>query len=217
MMRMKTRIKVYRAAELWVHGYPLAHIWDYMKISKPTFFRWKKTQAWADAVRGRTRPKVKKPVLNYDLQQIDTIIAAAKHYYELGKPSLTEFASRWGVPVSQVERWSETPLWDDAIAEAEHKASVKKKAAKAQVKVTKKFPIDLLRQAVILSLCGLSRRLIAHEIGRSQKTIENWEKTDAWIEVRAEILNDKVMMLARDVSTTINQIARQMVASHWRL
>ena len=121
------------------------------------------------------------------------------------------------MPLSRLEKWAATPFWDDAVANAEHKVSVKKKAAEAPVKVGRNFPIHLLKKAVSLSLCGLSVREIAGEVGRTPDTVNKWKYTDAWVEAREEILNDQVKMRIRDTSTTINEMARQIVASHWRL
>ena len=217
MMMTETRIRIYRVAEDWVHGYSVNQILERHKISRRTFFYWKKTDAWEKAVRNRPRQKRITPVLSLDLRELDAIKAAAVGYFKAGKPPLTEFADYWGVPVSRLEKWAATSLWNDAVLYAEHKVSVKKKAAEAPVKVSKKFPIDLLRKAVALSLYGLSDREIAFEIGRCPRTLRDWKKTDAWIQAREEILNDQLKMRARDVSRTINEIARQMVASLWRL
>ena len=71
--------------------------------------------------------------------------------------------------------------------------------------------------AVALAFCGLSVRQIATEVGRSPQRINQWKKTDAWIEAREEIFNDRFKMRVRDTSTTINEMARQIIASHWRL
>ena len=217
MMRMKTRIRIYRAAEDWIHGYYVKHIAMKHNISVRTFYRWKKTEAWKTAVGNRPRQKRIKPVVNLELREIEAIKAAASGYVEIGKPPLTEFSDYWRVPVSRLEKWATTLFWHDAVLYAEHKVSVKKKAAEAPVKVGKKFPIDLLRKAVSLSLYGLSMRAIAGEVGRTERTIKNWKKTDAWIEAREEILNDQLKMRIRDKSSLINQVAREMVASRWRL
>ena len=217
MMRIETRIRIYRAAEDWVHGYLAKHIAARHNISVRTFYRWKKTEAWKRAIGNRPRQRRMKPVVNLELREIEAIKAAASGYVEVGKPPLTEFADYWGVPVSRLEKWATTLFWHDAVLYAEHKVSVKKKAAEALVKVGKKFPIDLLRKAVSLSLYGLSARAIAGEVGRTERTIKNWKKTDAWIQAHEEILNDQLKMRIRDVSTTINEMARQIVASHRRL
>ena len=217
MMMTETRIRIYRAAEDWVHGFSIQQIMTRHKISRRTFFYWKKTEAWEKAVGNRPRQKRITPVLSLDLRELDVIEAAAVGYFKAGKPPLTEFADYWGVPVSRLEKWASTSLWKDVILHAEHKVSVKKKAAEAPVKVSKKFPIDLLRKAVALSLYGLNDREIAFEVGRCAKTIKRWKKTDAWIEAREHTLNDQLKMRGRDVSRTINELARQMVASLWRL
>ena len=187
------------------------------EISRRTLCYWKKTDAWKQAVGNRPRQKRITPVLTLELRELDVINAAAVGYFEAGKPSLTEFADYWGVPLSRLEKWAATLFWNDAILCSEHRASVKKKAAEAPVKVGKKFPMDLLRKAVALSLYGLSERAIAGEVGRAKKTIEKWKKTDAWIQAREEILNDQLKMRIRDASATINEMARQIVVSHWRL
>ena len=217
MMKPETRIRVYFAAEDWVQGVRRKEILAKYDISSSTYYRWMKSAAWEKAVAGRVGQE-RPPTTRYPKHtELDAMRTAAIRYVAVGSPPIHEYADQLAMPVSRLEEWMETAFWKATILYAEYKKATVEKAKNATVKAGKRFPYDLLRQAVFLSLYGWSAEKIGPAVGRSPWTIRDWEKTDAWAEMTDELLLDKLMMHMLDTGTTVQEMIRKIMDSQWQL
>ena len=222
MMRPETRIRIYYAAEDWVQGLRPREIQAKYNISAYTYYEWKKTDAWDEAVGGRERQERPAPARYNRFANLPVLKSAAIRWVKLDKPPLHEYAEQFGIPAKELEKWAETPFWEATVLYAEHeiarerKRKARSKPIKPRVSFGKCFPMHLFKQAVFLSLAGWPYKRIGEAVNRDRATIADWALTDEWKDMQEELMLDKLMMHMLDTGMTIQQMVREAVASRWK-
>ena len=218
MMQPETVIKVYRAAEDWVQGLTRKEILAKYNITPPTYYRWKRSEAWTHAVGDRERQE-RQPAVRYDrYNNLPYLKSLATRWVASGKPPLHEYAATLGIKLEELEDWASTPFWESAVLYTEHhrERRKKRKSKRFRFKAGRKFPHHLLKQAVFLYLAGWPNERIGPVIGRSPRTIETWKDTDAWDAMVDELMIDKLYMHVLDIGVTIQEGMQRIMDSQWR-
>lgn len=210
MMRARHTIQIYRAAEDWVSGTSIEDIAQKYNRTVSTIDSWKRSDAWKAAVAGRERQKRESPARIAKNEDLETIKVTVEKWVALGKPHATEFSERTGIRLSRIEKWMELPFWESMTLYAEHRAKIRQRVAeKSKRKVSRKFPMHLLKQAVFLSLAGWTLPQISRAVGRSVPTLRDWLETDAWDEQQELIMLDKLLMHLIDTGLSLDQMYHQ--------
>lgn len=209
MMRPETRLRIYQAADDWVHGLTVAEIAAKYDRSKWTVYQWKQTDAWAEAVAGRTRQKRKSPVRYNRFDDFSALELTAKRFVALAKPPKHVFAKEIGLSKKKLDTYMQSPFWEPTVLYAAHFAEREKKRKKRTRDAGRNFPFHLLKQAVFLDLAGWSSQEIAPVVGRNYRTVQGWQQMDAWFEMRETLLLDKLMMHMLHTGLTIQDLFRR--------
>ena len=211
----ETRVRIYMAAEDWLSGYSIKALADRYNRSTWTIHAWKKTQIWAETVAGRVRQKrimmdQCKPKQDDKRRALFSMDLTAERWVELGRPPMEEFGKKIGVSGDVLENSMASRLWEIAVRHASRCTQFYKTGTKDQEKPRKevgsKFPYHLLKQAVFLDLSGWTVKEIGSVIGRSHLTIEDWQKTGAWEEMREEVSLDKLLMYIFNLGQTVKDM-----------
>lgn len=212
MMRPDTRIKIYNAAEDWIYGLHRTEITAKYNITDTTYYRWKKSKEWEDAVAGRVRQERESPVrIKSRYEDLPAIHVAAQRYVAHGKPTLKKFAELTSIPVYRLQEWMSYPFWEESVLYAEYRANREHQPPK--LGAGKGIPKHLLKQAVFLFLAGWSYKEIGAAVGRSHWSIQDWRDTQAWEDMLNEVMLDKLMMHLLDKGTTIERMFHDILNS----
>ena len=129
------------------------------------------------------------------------------------KPPVKEFAVDVGLTEKQLEEWMDTPFWESCVQYAVH-IEEQKTRRRMNAPLGKGIPKHLLEQAVVLWLAGWSRPYIAPMVGRKERTLRDWQKTVAWMEMEERVMLDKIRMSLINNHLTLRQIISEVAERH---
>ena len=202
-MRSATESLISQAAEDWIQGDEPEEIARKYNRSIRTVYNWMNEKQWTTIVTGRERQK-REPKVPYDahLPELSEIKKTAQRWVELGKPTIDQLPYKIYVSREKLQTWVKLPFWDIAVRYAEYEVLRKKN----REKVGPRFPYDLLKQAVFLSLAGWHSSEIGPAIGRKQSTIESWKKIPVWKDLQQEVFLVKIELHLQYKSMPIQEL-----------
>ena len=121
-----------------------------------------------------------------------SIKALANRWVVAGKPNSIEFEKKHRVSRKRFQKASSDPFWETAVLYAERE--IEKAEEDGDMPSGERLNKDLVKQAVVLRMCGWDFADIARAVNRNRRQMFQWKKTKVWRDIAEEVLLDKILM-----------------------